>query len=437
MSKSTDALTAFLNNWEQLKKLRPTEGDFSTYGYQLSYTALDELFERWSKTLSTLDEKGYWNTSPEVAIADAPLAALINNLSSLVSSAHNNGGISWLLSSQFLDALHNVQVQISALTRRQASLNREIAKLLSERSAESFETVITASDAAKNVLNLDKEATSNARRIADATSSVEAANTLAETTNTKLTELTKQAEGSAAVAASKVQEAEKLLKVASDKASQAGTREKELANRVAEVDAQIQETDRLAKSAYKSVEEALRKVRDQGLAKSFQDRSNNLQFERKLWTYGLAGSAILLLTVAIVFAVDLSSMTYESLLVHLLRKIGLAAPLVWVGWYSARQVGRISRVQEDYEYKAASALAFQSYKDEVKLGGDAELEKKLLDIAIRTCGENPVRLYENHADEPVSPVQAAIKQLPPDKIAAILVAVGEQTLKAKRWPFGK
>src|SRR5690606_29078244 len=124
-------------------------------------------------------------------------------------------------------------------------------------------------------------------------------------------------------------------------------------------------------------------------------------------------------------------MTYENLTVYLLQKIGLAAPLIWLGWYSARQVGRISRVQEDYEYKAASALAFQSYKEEVKLGGDPEMEKKLLEIAIRTFGENPVRLYENHASEPVTPLQAAIKELPPEKIAAILAVMGEQTLKSK------
>lgn len=94
-------------------------------------------------------------------------------------------------------------------------------------------------------------------------------------------------------------------------------------------------------------------------------------------------------------------------------------------------------MQEDYEYKAASALAFQSYKDEAKLGGDPELEKKLLEHAIKTFGENPVRLYENHLTEPVSPLQAAIKELPPEKIAAILAAVGEQSLKAKFWPLGK
>lgn len=436
MSKSTDALTAFLNNWEQLKKQRPAEGDFATYGYPLSYASMDELFGRWKQTLATLDDKGYWNTSPEVGIADAPLASQINNLSSLVSSAMSNG-VSWLLSAQFLDSAHTTQSQLSALTRRQASLNKEVAKLLEDRSAGDMERIIAAAEDATKILDLGKEVEENAKKISDATSAISSANELAESTNARLAELAKQADDNTIVVNDDKASIKKSHAEVAELKKQAIERENELAQRIGEIDALLAETDDSAKKAYKSVEDALRKVRDQGLAKSFQDRSNNLQFERKLWTYGFAGSAIILLTVAIIFAVELSSMTYESLLVHLLRKIGLAAPIIWLGWYSARQVGRIARVQEDYEYKAASALAFQSYKDEAKLGGDPELEKKLLDHAIKTFGENPVRLYENHLSEPVSPVQAAIKELPPEKIAAILAALGEQSLKAKFWPFGK
>ena len=34
-------------------------------------------------------------------------------------------------------------------------------------------------------------------------------------------------------------------------------------------------------------------------------------------------------------------------------------------------------------------------------------------------------------------IQAAIKELPPEKIAAVLAAIGEQSIKSKLWPFGK
>ncbi|MBT2747149.1 MULTISPECIES: hypothetical protein [unclassified Lysobacter] len=268
MSKSTDALTAFLSNWEQLKERRPAEGDFGTYGYPLSYASMDELFGRWKQTLATLDDRGYWTTSPEVGIADAPLAAQLNNLSSLVSSAASNG-VSWLLSAQFLDVSHNVQSQLSALTRRQASLNKEVAKLLADRSAESMESVVAAATAAKRILDLSVQVEGNAKQIAEATTTIESANALAESTNTRLATLAKEADDNTIIVNESKSSIDKSNVEVAELKKQAVKREGELAKRVEEIDKFLADTDESAKKAYKSVEDALRKVRDQGLAKSF------------------------------------------------------------------------------------------------------------------------------------------------------------------------
>ncbi|WP_210131894.1 hypothetical protein [Stenotrophomonas rhizophila] len=436
MSKSSSALSAFLENWERLKSSRPAEGDFSTFGYPLSYGSMDELFARWHQIIEILDEKGYWTSSPEVGIADAPLAGQLNNLSSLVVGAVSNG-VSWLLSAQFLDLAHNVQSQLSVLTRRQAALNKSVAKLLEARSAEEMEEIVAAARDAKSIRDIWDEVENYSKKISEASEGIATASEQAKLASAQMAVLQKEASESSIVVGEDKASIQKSHAEVAELKRLAIEREKELERRATEVSGMLDTTEELAKHAYKSVEDALKMVRDQGLAKSFQDRSNSLQAERRLWTIGFAGAALVLLTIAIVFSVELPSVTYEALLVHLLRKIGLAAPLVWVGWYASKQVGRIARVQEDYEYKAASALAFQSYKEEAKLGADPELEKRLLDHAIKTFGENPVRLYEHHDSEPVSPLQAAIKELPPEKIAAILAAVGEQSVKAKFWPLGK
>lgn len=436
MSKSSDALGPLFNNWEVLTKTRPNEGDFSNFGYQVSYGSLEELFRRWESTLNVLDTKGYWSTSPEVAIADGPLATQISALAGVVANA-NSHGVSWMVSSQFFETANSIQQRISTLTNRQASVNREVAKLLAARGAENIEVVISAAESAKKVIDLSEVVADDAQRIADATKAIEASNMLSESTNARLEELADAATDSANTASAQKGEIEKLLKIIIELKASADTREEELGERVTAVDDQLKATDVIAKNAYKSVEDALRMVRDQGLAHSFQTRSTALQGERRSWTIMFVGSALILLALAMVFAVDLTEMTYQALTVNFLRRVGLAAPLIWVGWYSARQVGRIVRVQEDYEYKAASALAFQSYNEEAKLGADPEMQKKLLELAITTFGENPVRLYGHHESDPVSPLQAAIKELPAEKIAAILAAIGEQTLKSKFWPFGK
>lgn len=348
MSKTTDAFSAVATNWEQLKEQRPSEGDFSVHGFPLSYSGIDELFEKWKKTLSLLDEKGYWNTTPEFAVADSPLATAMNNINGMIINAKSQG-IGWLLTNSFLDVVHNFQFQLSILTQKQAGVSKEVAKLLEEKGAESIELILSAAEAAKTVIGLSKQVSEDAQKIADTSTEVEDASILAESTNKKLSELTEEASNNATSVGAQKREADKLLKVAAESLAKSIDQQNLLQAKALEVEEALERTDDLAKGAIASVKEALRAVRDQGLAKSFQDRSNKLRRERTLWTIAFAISAVFLLALAVAFASDLETMTYESLVVHLLRKIGLAAPLVWLGWYSARQVGRISRVQEDYE----------------------------------------------------------------------------------------
>lgn len=437
MSKSSDALSLLLTNWDQLKKQRPTESDFSPHGYPLTYETMDELFSRWLSVLTILDEKGYWSTSPEVAIADTPLATAINDLNNVVNGAKSYA-IGWMISNRFVDISSNIQQQISSLARGQSSINKEVARLLTERGAENVDLISTAARSAEKIIDLGKVSEENVSRILQATSTIESASALAEATNSNIAALTKTVTDNAASVAGDKETIASLLKEVTELKAQALARENELVTRATTLDGQINDIHQKTELAYESVTKALRAARNQGLAASFQDRSNTLKAERRLWTITFVGSAAILLALAVVFSIDLTDMKFEALLVHLLRKVGLAAPVVWIGWYSARQVGRISRVEEDYEYKAASALAFQSYKDEAKLGGDEEMQKKLLGHAISTFGENPVRLYESHADEPVSPVQAAIKDLPAEKIANILVAFSDQNVKSRLLSlFGK
>lgn len=80
-------------------------------------------------------------------------------------------------------------------------------------------------------------------------------------------------------------------------------------------------------------------------------------------------------------------------------RLALTAPLIWLGWFSARQYGFTSRLREDYAYKEASAKSFEGYKREAK-EVDPEMLKKLLEQAIKNLGDNPIRIYEgknNHS----------------------------------------
>lgn len=424
MSKTKDALDAFVANWRALKATRPTEAKFGPYGFpNISYEALDEVFGRWTIAIDALEGRGSWVTSPEAAVADHPLGSAINDLSSLVTGAIANG-INWLISSGFLTKVSDVQNLISSISARRISITREVARELSTRGHAELEGILAAEKAAKTVIAFGKTVEDSVAAVQQALDSVRAAEQHATTSGAEVTKVASDAAATAITigeARAKIEAAHRSIeemKIAAD------TREAALEARASDLSDQIKTTQSAAETALHSVQEALRAVRSQGLAQAFQARSDTLRAERRLWTILFVGAIAILTVVSITFSIELSRLTYETLAVSMLRKIAVAGPAVWLGWYSAKQVGRVARVQEDYEYKAASALAFQSYKEETMLGGDTDLLKQLLKNAITTFGENPVRLYgELHADT-VTPVEAALKNLPPEAIAAMLATVG-------------
>lgn len=436
MSKTSDVFKSLLENWGHLKQQRTSESDFAVHGVPLTYTALDEYLARLKTLIDALDAKGYWTSSPEVAVADQPIANALSTVNGLVINARSNG-IGWLLNSGFLDALNNARQLIATLTRSQASLNKEIAKVLAEKSEADLELIIASASAAKAIAKIETDAKNHWEILSE--NSTNASEAIATIRDARDSILALEADASQAGASIKnVQLEAKASKEAIDEIrSEALAQEEVLAKRLEVAEKRVMATDEAAKAAEDSVRKALKQVRDQGLASAFQRRSKQLRNERIAWGVLFLGSIVLLVFLAIHFSRDISVFTFEELSVNLLRRLGLAAPAIWVGWYSAKQLGRVSRIQEDYEYKTASALAYQSYREEVGVLGNDGLVEKLAGIAIDNFGDNPVRLYEQRShDDAVTPIQAAIQDLPPEKLAAVLAAVGDRALKAKLWPFG-
>lgn len=436
MSKTSDVFKSLLENWGHLKQQRSSESDFAVHGVPLTYTALDEYLARLKTLIDALDAKGYWTSSPEVAVADQPIANALSTVNGLVINARSNG-IGWLLNSGFLDALNNARQLIATLTRSQASLNKEIAKVLAEKSEADLELIIASASAAKAIAKIETDAKNHWEILSE--NSTNASEAIATIRDARDSILALEADASQAGASIKnVQLEAKASKEAIDEIrSEALAQEEVLAKRLEVAEKRVMATDEAAKAAEDSVRKALKQVRDQGLASAFQRRSKQLRNERIAWGVLFLGSIVLLVFLAIHFSRDISVFTFEELSVNLLRRLGLAAPAIWVGWYSAKQLGRVSRIQEDYEYKTASALAYQSYREEVGVLGNDGLVEKLAGIAIDNFGDNPVRLYEQRShDDAVTPIQAAIQDLPPEKLAAVLAAVGDRALKAKLWPFG-
>lgn len=166
MSKTGDTLNSLLENWQLLKDQRPSESDFSPHGVQLSYSSLDEYFLRLKSLVDALDSKGYWTSSPEAAVADQPISSLLSTVNSLLINARSNG-VGWMLGSGFLEALNSARQLIATLTRSQASLNKEIAKALTDKSEADIEAVISAAATARTITRLEADVQKRANKLSE------------------------------------------------------------------------------------------------------------------------------------------------------------------------------------------------------------------------------------------------------------------------------
>jgi hypothetical protein len=413
MSRTKEAVDRLVESWKELKKAHPHEEDLSSHGVPFTVDTVDQVINQWQTAIDALEEKGTWVNAPEAALSDAVLASEINELTGIFTSAKGQS-IGWAVSQGLANKAVNVNRHLGTLITRRVALTRAVARELTSSGAAQIEQILAAERAAKEVLR-------SAQRVLKASTLIDEKREATEASeaqlNQKASEISKHAE-SAQESAKIISESEAkisaALKAANDLKEEAEQREAKLAQRISEVQERVRKTDEEAKDALASVKAALRAARDQGLAGAFQNRSKTLRGERIIWGIVFMMSIGALALLAQDFASDITALTYEQLIVSLLRRSALAAPGVWLGWYAARQLGRITKVQEDYEYKAASALAFQSYKDEVAYGADGEMLKKLLEHAITTFGSNPVRLYDHNRD-PVTPTEDALQKLPSRK----------------------
>lgn len=154
------------------------------------------------------------------------------------------------------------------------------------------------------------------------------------------------------------------------------------------------------------VDDLLEDANRAGMAGSFVSRKVELEDALKLWRNVFAGTLVCLILMAVYIVGPSLSTDWKMALMRL----PLSAPLVWLGWFAAKQYGYVVRLREDYAYKAASAMAFEGFKREAKEGEDG-IQRKLLETAIKHFGDNPIRLYEKDSGNHGSPLHELLDKM--------------------------
>jgi len=166
-----------------------------------------------------------------------------------------------------------------------------------------------------------------------------------------------------------------------------------------------------------------------GMAGAFASAAEKFNTQRMIFGGGFVIALIAIVCIGISSKAAYSSIGESYAFVGALAK---TAPFIWLGWFCVRQLGQMTRVQQDYEFKTATALAFEAHKKEIVEADDAdkELVKQFLKVVTANFGDNPVRLLPNTNNEHGHPIEELIAKVSDDKTFDRLIKVFE-SLKGK------
>jgi hypothetical protein len=260
----------------------------------------------------------------------------------------------------------------------------------STRLAESDAAVVRAEAAAEKAEELSSEALAT----------LESIKALAVSASAQSTDVASSLEAAEELTSAIADSSKKSAKLASDL--------EKLQADVAAISAKAQEQQAL-------ITALLPKGASAGLASAFAMRVTQLERTKWIWM-GAFGAAILGLSAIAIWVLYQSTGGNVPLWLQIVQRIPLAAPLVWLGWFSAVQYGNTLRVQEDYAFKEATAKAFAGFKDHLEhMASIAEedgasamtlLYRKTMDALAR----EPLRVFQGSAQD-VAPSQAAVEAI--------------------------
>lgn len=164
-----------------------------------------------------------------------------------------------------------------------------------------------------------------------------------------------------------------------------------------------------------TIESLLPGATSAGLASAFLDQQQRFEWPIKFWLWGFLVAVCGLIVFGLVDAWGILSqqdVPWDALGRHAVRRVFVAGPLIWLGWFSGKRYTMALRLQEDYAYKQAISTAFEGYRTQMeKVGTPAEGTAPLLQLCagvLKTLSQRPGRLYDGKQDD-VMPSAEVVK----------------------------
>jgi uncharacterized coiled-coil protein SlyX len=406
-------------------------------GSTATYASVTNELARWVSSITVLADKPRVSQTISKPLLTA-LATSLMGFSAAIDNARN--GVDWIFTQRNFGTWYVLSISlIRELSLESARETESIIDAAQERLSQDIAALQSATEQAQKFSASWPELNSNIATIEDAEESVEST---IEKLNAVVTEAQERiathqeevnqlaVDSSAEISASlstykevlsaanlTLNEAQNLhteaQKIRGETQSTAAKAKIDLENSSKALAAAIEQEQK----TQLRLTEALKNAQMEGLAGSFtrmkEDTSGAIVKEQKRFEWALIYLVVIAAGGLLIEAsLGFPKTTIEEFSFRMLKMLSLAAPGIWVAWATARKLSALNRVFSDYQYKSASALAYESYRQTVTEAGNDELKQQLLAFAIHSFGENPTRYYDSAKNEASSPFESFVEKLP-------------------------
>ena len=173
-----------------------------------------------------------------------------------------------------------------------------------------------------------------------------------------------------------------------------------------------------------------------GLASAFREQKSRFDGPQKNWLATFIAAVVLLLAAGLIGLPGLHSgeanPSWDVILRHIVNRLPLVGPLVWLGIYAGRNYMLALRMQDEYAFKEAISATFEGYKREMAaIQGPVDKASPLVTLCenvLGTLAQRPGRIYEGKHEDitPLAPLTKAIG----DIAVRVMDKVGNAVSKA-------
>lgn len=298
------------------------------------------------------------------------------------------------------------------------------------------ESAAAATENYRNVLGrVYTQANEEAASVTQAKATVEASAVAAQTLQAQVTERAAKAESDTAAIVAREFESRTLLQ----SMAEVSTTATESFTRVLGYQRDLQALQNKFDELRAKTEALLPGATSAGLASAFREQKARFDRPQLYWLITFVTSVALLLAAGLVGLPGLTTAnevtSWDSILRHIVNRLPLVGPLVWLGIYSGRNYMLALRMQDEYAFKEAISATFEGYKREMaSIQAPDTATKPLLALCenvLTTLAQRPGRIYEGQHEDitPLAPVSKAIGETAAklaDKIGDIAVKAMEK-----------